>query len=271
MGLLEAIPFAHMVIGVQMRKCWICGNPATTGEHKIKRSDLQRVHGTGKDFRTANLSYLKSDSLIVPLQGPNSKHVKYQKNLCSPCNNAKSQPFDRAYDEFVEYVEANTDQLLMRRQIDFSAIYSTNWRESQINLFNYFVKSFGCRIYDAGKSVPTDLVNLFKDQYPDKSFAVCFAVDEAEIIKPRNLQTKLGIGNIVFADGADAEIRFAAAGRYRWLLISYWYNWGPYGPMGEPWHREQQFVCLGSYTEAESKTIIRRQNGTFVNWSGIEA
>lgn len=28
-------------------RCWWCGDPATTGEHKFKRSDLKRSFGPG--------------------------------------------------------------------------------------------------------------------------------------------------------------------------------------------------------------------------------
>ena len=249
----------------------MCGDPATTGEHKIKRTDLERVHGRGDSFRLANLNYLRSDSSVVTIQGSNSRHVKYRSVLCGPCNNAKSQPFDHAYDTFAQYVEDNQDVLLRRRQIDFESIYGVAWRVNQINLFKYFVKALGCRISDADKPVPSDLVNSFGDQYPQQSLAICFAVDEDEIVKPRHQQTRLGIGHLIHTEGREAQPRFATAGRYRWLLISYWYNWGPYGPMGEPWHSDQQFLCLGSYTAAESNVNIRREDGTFTPWTGIEA
>ncbi len=254
-----------------MNRCWICGAPATTGEHKIKRSDLQRVHGRGAQFQSARLNYLRSDGSVVPLQGPNSDHVKYRDVLCGPCNSAWTQPFDRAYDEFVAFVEGNSVQLLSRRQLDFEAIYEEDWRQKQADLFKYFVKAFGCRIADSGQPVPSDLKGIFSDRYPDLPFAICFAVDEDEIIRPAASQTRLGIGHLVLNEGNRSTARFAAASRYRWLLVSYWYNWGPYGPVGEPWHRDQQFVCIGSYTKAEAAVQIRRENGTLVEWPGVEA
>lgn len=253
-----------------MKNCWICGNTATTGEHKIKKSDLERVHGSGRSFTSAGLSYLKSDQRIVPLQGPDSKHVKFEGVLCGPCNNAKSQPFDRAYDQFAKFVDSQANTLLQRRQIDFAAIYGTAWREQQANLFKYFVKAFGCRIADAGSPVPRGLVDVFSDQYTRKSFAICFAVDENEIDRPAAFSNRLGIGNLIHSIGVDAEAKFTSSGRYRWLLISYWYNWGPYGPMGEPWHRDQQFVCLGSYRKEESGVQVRRDDGSFFDWLGVD-
>ncbi len=169
----------------QMRDCWMCGDPATTGEHKVKRTDLERVHGRADAFRSANLNYLRSDASVVPLQGPNSKHVKYHRVLCGPCNSTRSQPFDHAYDTFAQYVEDRSDVLLSRRQIDFASVYGNGWREGQVNLFKYFVKALGCRIADAGKSVPNDLINFFKDRYPEKPLAICFSVR-----RRRNCQTQ---------------------------------------------------------------------------------
>lgn len=254
-----------------MKQCWICGANATTGEHKIKRSDLARVYGTGSAFKSARLNYLKSDQTIVPLQGPNSRNVKYLSVLCSVCNNARSQPFDRAYDQFVSFIEQDADSLLRRRQLNFASLYGEAWREKQAVLFKYFVKAFGCRISDAGQTVPNDLRNIFTDKYPKLPFAICFAVDENEVAKPSSSQTRLGIGNIVTSTGQEAAVRFAASSRYRWLLVSYWYNWGPFGAVGEPWHRDQQFICLGSYKADESKVQIHRDDGSCIDWPGFEA
>lgn len=255
-----------------MRSCWICGCPATTREHKIQRTDLVRVHGRAKIFRSANLSYMRFDESIVPLQGSKSNYVKYQNVLCGNCNNARSQPYDFAYDQFVQYIDNASESLLRRRQIDFESIYGEEWRESQINLFKYFVKTFGCRIADSDKSVPEDLRNFLNDVYPNYPLAICFAVDEKEILKSEEEQTTLAICNLVHSTGKSAQNRYASAARYRWLLISYWYNWGPYGPMGEPWHRDQQFLCFGSYTDQEANKVhIRNEDGTLIEWCGIES
>jgi hypothetical protein len=60
-------------------KCWICGEPATTSEHKIKSSDLKLM--------SQGISFKKGDRLIKTLnngkqsviQGLDSKEVKYKK------------------------------------------------------------------------------------------------------------------------------------------------------------------------------------------------
>ena len=99
-----------------MGTCWICGSAATSSEHKIKKSDLIRVHGRGKEFAEASLNYLRGDDSVVILQGPDSKWVKWPDVLCAQCNNSRTQPFDRAYDKFIEYAVNST-----RKLIQFSA------------------------------------------------------------------------------------------------------------------------------------------------------
>lgn len=254
-----------------MDQCWICGSPANTGEHKIKKSDLQRVHGRGSIFAKAKLAYLKSDESVVPLQGPDSVHVKYKKVLCAYCNSTFSQPFDRAYERFISYVDRNRDLLICRRQFDFEKVFGSSWRRDQFDLYRYFIKALGCRISDAGNPVPNDIVSVFKDVEASSRVAVCFAVDEKELLKSKEEQNSLSIGHLICSDRHSDLVRYTSSNRYRWLLMSCWFNWGPYGPVGEPWYTDQQFICIGSYTKESSVVEISRADGSFTSWRGIEA
>lgn len=218
----------------------------------------------------AGVSYLKSKGEIFDLQSSNSKHVKYSLGLCANCNNSRTQPHDRAYDKFIEYVEKNSSTVLARRQINFEHVFGNTWRDDQANLFLYFAKAFGCRIADAGMKIPQDISELFDKIYPKKPFAFCFSVDEDERNKPSAQQTRLGITALIH-NGEDAtNVRFSTAARYRWLIISYWYNWGPFGPMGEPWIRNQQFICLGSYRSGEDRVTEVLEDGSLFYWPGID-
>jgi hypothetical protein len=254
-----------------MPQCWICEASATSREHKIKRTDLERVHGRGHEFSSAKLSYLKSDGEVVRLQGAKANCVKYDPGLCNECNNLRSQPYDRTYDRFAKYIDENTTTLVGRRQINFSDIYGDAWRVEQVSLFKYFVKAFGCRIADSGQSVPSGLREILFDQYPEFPVAICFAVDEDEMSKPICDQKRLAIGNLINCTGEGSHVRFSTSSRYRWLLITYWYNWGPYGPVGEPWSTQQQFICCGSYRASEANVSIARMDGSLMNWPGIES
>lgn len=257
-----------------MRACWICGDPATTAEHKIKRTDLERVHGNGRTFAGANLNYLKFNDTVVQLQGSGSHHVKYKDVLCAKCNNERTQPCDRAYDTLINFVEGNSAELLRHRQIDFAQVYGSTWRRSHLNLYKYFVKAFGCRIYDSSSEVPDDFRLTLNDEQTYNRVAVCFAVNEDELAKPEPEQQALRIGHLIHNETVDGTAcyprRYATANYYRWLLISYWYGWGPYGPVGEPWFQEHQFLNLGSYTAAESKIQVSREDGSLFVWPGLE-
>jgi hypothetical protein len=248
----------------------MCGNPATTGEHKIKRADLHRIHGRGRQFTHANLNYLLTDGNVVVLQGPNSTYLKYQNVLCAHCNNTKSQPYDRAYDLFIDFVESSREEILTRRQLNFARIFGPFWQEQQLNLYKYFVKAFGCRLADAGELVPKPFSLVLTDKIPHVGPTFCFSVVEHELLKSLTEQKTLRIGNIIHVPNAGVNPRYATCSRYRWLLISYWYAWGPYGPVGQPWFGEQQYLCLGSYTAEDDTIEITRSDGTRVCWPGLE-
>jgi hypothetical protein len=73
--------------------------------------------------------------------------------LCGPCNNARSQPFDGAYDIFAGFIANNEDAILRTRQFRFSDVYGAGWRSARENLAKYYVKHIGCRLAQAGIKV----------------------------------------------------------------------------------------------------------------------
>ncbi|QDG70205.1 hypothetical protein [Janthinobacterium tructae] len=249
-----------------MGACWICGNPATTAEHKIKKSDLVRVHGRGDSFTSASLNYLRSDDTVVILQGPDSKLVKWPNNLCAPCNNHKTQPIDRAYEKFIQYVDAHQADLLIRRQIDFESVYGDNWRIEQVNLFKYFAKTLGCKISGVGRQVPPDIIAVMNTEIFETALNVCIAVNEDEILKPAAEQAKLQTGNLIVSNVRHSC--YASAYFYRWLIFTFWYGWGPFGPVGSRWCADLQFVSIGSYSAAESTPNIGSTSAP-ISWPGF--
>ncbi len=93
--------------------CWWCGATANSREHKFKRSDLARMRGPKGLIwgdSTGESRAVRSDR--------RSSLVKFEANLCSTCNNARSQPFDRAYDEFSDYAWNNSRALATREALD---------------------------------------------------------------------------------------------------------------------------------------------------------
>jgi hypothetical protein len=125
-----------------IEKCWICGAPADSAEHRFKKSDMVCAHGRGSYDKQAAPFHLRTGQLSR-LQGPNAKLLKYAENLCHQCNTTFTQPFDHAYDCFISWVMNNETDVTRRRFIRFPEVFGAEWEEEQRNLYKYFAKSLG--------------------------------------------------------------------------------------------------------------------------------
>ncbi|WQB75708.1 hypothetical protein SCD75_09585 [Prescottella equi] len=133
--------------------CWWCDAPATTSEHKFKQTDLRKVQGSDSFYY-----HFKQGEHGGRVKGSNSKRVKFRKNLCAPCNNARSQPFDVAYDRLSSYLGGNVHEIYAMPHLDMSAVFGQeDVRGHVLNLARYFMKYFGCRIDDSGFTVPKEI------------------------------------------------------------------------------------------------------------------
>ncbi|MFF9922788.1 hypothetical protein ACF1HG_35350 [Streptomyces globisporus] len=136
--------------------CWWCeSQPATTGEHKFKRTSLARLMGDGEVLvwgdgerrrEIRGKSGIKRDRYGV---------VKFPKSMCAPCNNVTSKPFDTAYDIYAQYVEAHS--LRMMPGVNLGSLYGPEWRTKSLNLARYHAKHFGCRMVRDRLPVPQSL------------------------------------------------------------------------------------------------------------------
>lgn len=133
----------------KMTKCWICSTESDTSEHKIKRKDLIQMYGKGPYKGDHALVHFKSGRQSL-IHGPNSKRIKFENNLCGECNSAFTQPFDLAYDKFIEWFENNKKFVFKKRVFDWKLVYGDDFLKLQTNLFKYFAKCLGCRIADHG-------------------------------------------------------------------------------------------------------------------------
>jgi hypothetical protein len=84
-------------VTVELRSCWICGNPADSWEHKFKRSDVAQ---SSKTWAPDDQPYYFEEAGSRRIQGPGSDLVKFDKVLCRRCNTTRTQPFDRDYERF---------------------------------------------------------------------------------------------------------------------------------------------------------------------------
>lgn len=146
--------------------CWWCrASPATTGEHKYKASDLGRMMDGDALVWFDDVGGMRHLNGRGAIKRDRHGVVKFRKSLCAPCNNARSQPFDLAYEKFSNYIDAHPE---MRQQegIDFTALFGTPWRGELLNLARYYVKHFGCQMVQQGIVVP-DSLRAFLDGSED--------------------------------------------------------------------------------------------------------
>lgn len=132
----------------QTATCWWCQQrPATTGEHKFKRSDLTREHGGGELLGPQELVHYGSDRTRY-LKSTKSKPLKFRDSLCAYCNNTRSQPHDYAYDGFIDWLFAHEDAVLDGRAIDLVEIFGSDWEAQGLNVLRYWGKHIGCRLME---------------------------------------------------------------------------------------------------------------------------
>lgn len=94
--------------------------------------------------------------------------VKFGKILCQTCNNARSQPFDEAYDAYAQFIQSNAARLTRARSIDWREVYCTDWKVPTRFLGCYAVKQFGCWIAESGfKPSPVFAAFLDGDELGD--------------------------------------------------------------------------------------------------------
>ncbi|MEX0678078.1 MAG: hypothetical protein WD063_13435 [Pirellulales bacterium] len=227
--------------------CWMCGKASETGEHRIKKSDLVERFGKGP-FRGADaLVHVKAEQMC-DLQGPNSKLVKYEKNLCAHCNSTATQPFDKAYEQFVPWVMENEAEVLKRRVIDFEAVYGADWENKQRDLFKFFAKCFGCRVDEAGRDVPQDVIDLMEKDSFETALYVTFQVNEDQLLLDSGDQA---IGTQALLEhkcqSTGELVGYQCGSHFRWLTVMYWYKHFPLHPVGAGWVANSKFLYLGWY------------------------
>lgn len=158
MRLLVAAREGKLLGGLDVKICWWCGiNPASSREHRIKRSRLEAETSSG-----GPLTYFAAGFRPTTLRSTDAQAVKFGKTLCQPCNSTRSQPFDAAYDHFVGWTKANRERLRTVPHIDWSEVFAETNYDNR-HLARYYVKNMCCRIVDSGADVPKQLVTFLDD------------------------------------------------------------------------------------------------------------
>jgi hypothetical protein len=128
----------------------------------------------------------------------------FRKSLCAYCNNQRSQPFDRAYAEFADWI---TNRNVARDAgIDFRRIYGSDWEESQELMARYYAKHFGCRMVETGIPVPESLRAFLDSGLPMHDAHLGLVLND-EFHKDRRYRGGLILsGDLVYTDRSYAMI-----------------------------------------------------------------
>jgi hypothetical protein len=136
--------------------CWICGDPATTGEHRTKKSDLKAVLGRPSQVDPLFLSNDRQRNQRIGSLDAN--RLKSGGRLCATCNNARTQPHDRAWERTSDLLRARLHEMPQSRSVRMSRLVPYNTRRTLLDVHLYFVKLFGCHIREAG--IPLDVATF---------------------------------------------------------------------------------------------------------------
>lgn len=132
---------------IQAGQCWWCGSPADSREHRLKASDLVREYGRPPFTGLRTLTRFSGEDRH-DFQGPKSSLVKFAASLCRRCNNARSQPFDNAWDTFVMYLAENESRVVGSKTIDWTEVFGADWKRRGEDIERYVLKHIICRLID---------------------------------------------------------------------------------------------------------------------------
>ncbi len=198
----------------------------------------------------------------IPVQGPNSKYLKYKKSLCKECNGAYTQRFDIAYSKFIDHVDSNEKNILKKRIINLAEIYGKNSEEGQRNLYKYLIKSFVCRVVEAGRDAPRHLVEILSKKAFQTNLFITFAVNEDKVQYLPDDMKMVGNGDLVWSEKIDSEGNFSATYHeyYSYLHIYYWYNSHWDFGLGSRWLADSLYLYLGSFSSLSSEQRDKSKN-----------
>lgn len=199
-----------------MSKCWLCGDEATTREHRIKKSTIKYLFSSEKN------PIVTMGNKRKPLQSPDSVFVKHDYNLCKTCNNERTQPFDKAYEKFFDYLISREKNILKNPRINLKTL-----RINQQDLFKYFIKSFCC-VIDSVKHniktipVPKELINTLLGADYNKSLVMQFCINMRTIKYP--LTKVMMVSEVQHCSYHDGTFYISYYEAYAWLNIRYVYQ-----------------------------------------------
>ncbi|NMG35205.1 hypothetical protein GRF61_12195 [Azoarcus sp. TTM-91] len=153
---------------------------------------------------------------------------------------------------------SNEELVLRRRFIDFEEVFGDGWETLQRNLYKYFAKSFGCRLVDAGVSVPEDMVELLGKERFRTGLRLSFAVNEDILLIPHKYRHGfIGKADLFSWGPRESTVppeSFTWNEHVSWLTACYWYNRAVDGVYGSEWVADAKVVYFGSFAPLDENS-----------------
>jgi hypothetical protein len=210
---------------------WCQEREANSREHKFKRSDLIREHGRG-ELRDGRTLVAQHGQKTYEHRSTKNDGLKFSPSLCSYCNNSGSQPFDRAYDRFIEWIFANEEKVLAARSLDLEEALGSEWVKAAEDVLRYFVKHICCRLAETVTSegeilLPGDALSFLDGGPAPESITTEMWIEPAWL---RFAQAGADKPNWVRIMGMEpvhpgSEMRLGSRWNYGWLVLG-WECWG---------------------------------------------
>ena len=137
-------------------KCWICGEPADTREHRLKASDLQQTFGPISESRPIFQPTGSGTTKII--KSPRADRLKYRAKICNRCNSSLSQPYDLAWQKVSVYLDRVARSPVRRTRLDLCRALGGNSSELRVALQLFFAKQWGCIAIDQRIDVDTSRI-----------------------------------------------------------------------------------------------------------------
>lgn len=126
--------------------CWICGQPAETREHLVKASDLRGLFGHVSQKKP--LYFHSRHAKNVAKRTVRDDAFTSRALLCSDCNNARTQDYDRAWERLSANLREREIRLQPGEVVNLEKVFKRPAKDALLEVHLYFVKLFGCRIVE---------------------------------------------------------------------------------------------------------------------------
>lgn len=197
----------------------------------MKASDIRGVFGTVTQKKP--LFFHTDERRNRRVQGVKANILKSRARICAKCNNQRTQPHDRAWEQLSQYLRSREPRFRVGDRVRIAKVFPGTVRNSMLGVHLYFVKVFGCQI--AEHDIPIDLepfskALLHETPHPYIYLGLCPPIEGSLKSVGRSDVTAAKLQDrIVFAvwfyilDRFSVRVMYAEPGERRQGLIGAWH------------------------------------------------